>query len=133
MKKEEKNRFCFIQSPFGVISGVAFREGGGIVASFKLEVKEDNIHSEAEPQHTMTIKTVFKPSGKEAYDILNQTVSKYSEYEEYTIVQEGYIFSSFRTSRRKAMKALEQVKKVLGKSLLNRKMEKTYFDHRSVW
>jgi len=54
MKKEEEIKFCFIQSPFGVISGVAFREGEGIVASFKLEVKEDNIISEANPHNTMT-------------------------------------------------------------------------------
>jgi len=61
----------------------------------------------------MTLKTVFKQSGKEAYDILNQITSKYSEHEKYWVVQEGYIFSSFRTSRSKTMKALEEVKKVL--------------------
>ena len=112
-EKEEEIKFCFIQSPFGVISGVAFREREGIVASFKLEVKEDNIHSEADPHNTMTLKTVFKPSGKRAYDILNQIISKYGEYKKYTIAQEGYIFSSFRTSRSKTMKALEEVKKAL--------------------
>ena len=113
MKKEEEIKFCFIQSPFSVISGVAFREGEGIVASFKLEVKEDNILSEADPHNTMTLKTVFKPLGKGAYDILNQIISKYGIREKCTIIQEGYMFSSFRTSRNKAMKALEEVKKVL--------------------
>ena len=113
MTKGEEIKFYFIQSPLGVISGVAFREGEGIIASFKLEIKEDNINSEANPHNSMTLKTVFKPSGKRAYDILNQIISKYGKCEKFTIVQEGNVFSSFRISRSKAMKALEEVKKVL--------------------
>ena len=101
-----------IQSDFGVISGIAYKEEEGIVASFKLQVEENSIYSETDPKNSIRLKMAFKQSGRKDHNIFDEIFARY-EKSDCTVVKEGYVFSCWTMSRSKAWKAIEEVKEVL--------------------
>lgn len=101
-----------VQSHFGVISGIAYNEEEGIVASFKLQVEENSIHSETDPKNSIRLKMVFKQSGRKAKNVFDEIFAGYEE-SDCRVVKEGCILSGWTMSRSKAWKAIEEVKEVL--------------------
>ncbi len=100
-------KFNFIQSNPDILSGIALKEGEGIVASFKLK-----IHVDVKPQGVITLKFVLKPSGNEVYKIFNKILLKYGEkHIEY--MEDGHLFSRWKIPYNKLEEALEDVRETL--------------------
>lgn len=112
LKSKGSLRFNFIQSRFGVISGVAYREGEGIVASFKLQVRENGVYSGADPRDIVELKMVFGPSGREVRDIFDDVLSRYGK-SSYQVVNEGYVLSCWIMPHSRAGKAMEEIRQAL--------------------
>lgn len=112
LKNKANLRVSFVQSSL-IISGVATKEGKGIVASFKLEAKGGGSPSQKDPEYyDVELKIVFKPEGNELCTIFSDSLAKYDE-SKYTIVKNGYCFSCWRTSYSDAKKAIGEAKEAL--------------------
>lgn len=110
--RNKGNLKYLIQSHFGVISGIAYKEEEGIVASFKLQVEENSIYSRKDPKNSIKLKMVLKKSGTKVHNIFDEIFARY-EKSDCTVVKEGYVFSCWTMSRSKALKAIEEIKEVL--------------------
>lgn len=107
-------RFLFAQSPCGSISGLAFKEDGNIVASFKLEFKRSNVSMQGKSWSSTILTMVCGTTGVKVYDIFDEILSKYGERDSRS--QTGRrICSRWRMCNSRVKAALREIKETLGK------------------
>ena len=108
-------KFRFTQSPSGIISGIAFEEEGGIVASFKLVVRRDSVYVHGKSWNSVTLIMVSGAMGRKAYDIFDEVLSKYGERSEMPNRRIGRIRSGWKIRDDRVKEAIVEVKRALEK------------------
>lgn len=116
MSNEGNIRFRFTQSSSGSISGIAFEEDGGIVASFKLEIERGSTYMHGKSWSSITLTMVSSALGEKVYNIFDDILSKYGERDmRCQTWRIGHIRSRWRIHNDRTKEAIEEVKRVLGK------------------
>jgi len=96
-----------------VISGIAFKEKEGIVASFKLQ-KVSNLHIKDKQAHFLILKIIFKDSGREVYDVFRKIfVEKSGRHAKCIAITDGHIECYLRLSDDELENTMKKVKKFL--------------------
>ena len=109
-------RFRFTQSSSGSISGIAFKEDGDIVASFKLEVERSSVCIQGKSWSSTTLTMVCEATGVKVYKIFDEILSKYGErYSRCQTGRAGRICSHWRIYNDRVKAALREIKETLGK------------------
>lgn len=109
-------KFRFTQSPSGCISGIAFEEDGGIVASFKLEVGGGNIYMHGKSWNSVILTMVSGALGEKVYDLFDDILSKNGKRDpRHRTSRIGRIRSRWRIPDNKVKETIEEVKRALEK------------------
>ena len=117
MSDEGSLRFRFSHSPSGVISGVAFKEDGDIVASFRLDVRKGSLRMQGKSWRSVTFTMVSTKLGEKVYDIFGGILSKYGERDLRSQAwRVGRTRSRWRIRHDKMKRAVEEIKKALEKT-----------------
>ena len=104
-KKFDVN-FRFIR--FGqVISGIAFKEKEGVIASFKFKV-------EREPSNLLILKAVLKNSGEEVYNVINEILTKcVRKRPKHVIRKDGHVCLYLELKEDEVREVIEKIEKFL--------------------
>lgn len=99
-----------------VISGIAFKEKEGIVASFKLQ-KVNSLHIKDKLVHFLILKIIFKGSGREIYDAFRQIFLEESRHHaKCRIITDGHVEFYLKLSDDELEKTMKKVKKFLNEN-----------------
>ena len=114
MKTESDINVQFTQSPSGIISGVAIKEDGRIVASFKLKVEESSNYAKGKSWSSLKLTMISGTLGARIYDAFDGILSKYGERDMGCHTWRiGRTQCLWRIRDDKVKKAVEEVKKAL--------------------
>jgi len=99
-----------------MISGIAFKEKEGIIASFKLQ-KVKSLHIKDKLVHFLILKIIFKGSGREIYDAFRQFfLEENRRHAKCRIITDGHVEFYLKLSDDELEKTMKKVKKFLNEN-----------------
>lgn len=99
-----------------VISGIAFKEKEGIVASFKLQ-KASSLPIKGKKSHFLIFKIIFKGSGREVYDFFRQFFLEESKHHAKCItITDGHVECYLELSEGELEKTMKKIENFLKKN-----------------
>ncbi len=100
-----------------VISGIAFKENEGVVASFKLR-KVSDARAEGGKTNILILKIVFNNLGREIYDAFHRIFLEESQcYSKQMVITDRYAEFHLQLNDKELEKIMEKVKSLLSHNL----------------